>query len=75
MSGEVVKTGVRLALQARRATAWGQAVPWEVFLNDVLLYARRRRVLLLERRVLLFELRAVLRALGLERHVGRSGPP
>ena len=36
---DFVLSNVQLALQARRATPWAQAVPWEIFLNDVLPYA------------------------------------
>jgi hypothetical protein len=39
LSEAVLSNGVRLALQARNATPWARAVPWEVFLNDVLPYA------------------------------------
>jgi hypothetical protein len=28
----------RLALKARRANSWAAAVPWDIFLNDVLPY-------------------------------------
>ena len=39
LNEDVLSTGVWLALEARNATAWGRAVPWDIFLNDVLPYA------------------------------------
>ena len=39
LNEDVLSVGVRHALEARNATAWARAVPWEIFLNDVLPYA------------------------------------
>lgn len=39
MSDDVLQTGVRLAMQARQATPWAQAVPWDIFVENVLPYA------------------------------------
>ena len=36
VSDAVRELSVRLALQARRQTAWASSVPWEVFVNEVL---------------------------------------
>ena len=39
LNEDVLSVGVRHALEARNATAWARAVPWDIFLNDVLPYA------------------------------------
>ena len=39
LNEDVLRVGVWHALEARNATAWARAVPWDIFLNDVLPYA------------------------------------
>jgi transglutaminase-like putative cysteine protease len=39
LNEDVLSVGVWHALEARNATAWARAVPWDIFLNDVLPYA------------------------------------
>jgi hypothetical protein len=40
LSDDFLLRNVELALYARAESTWAQQVPWELFLNDVLPYAR-----------------------------------
>ncbi len=44
LSSEYIEETVDLALQARGASSWARDVPWPLFLNYVLPYARCLRV-------------------------------